>query len=153
MEFIQYLTLFRPCEIYAAAPIGLHQNSFWMRSNSATKRVHFYGDWEPREYLDESTFLAAQGVVVLFGFMRRQSKRALTPLSMPPKLIMTAKEQTQVRHEQAQQPSVKCPAFCCRMYVVYSPSGTEFLSVPEGVDGPTFCKLMVDRRAHPFSVP
>lgn len=34
--------------------------------------------------------------------------------------------------------------------VVYSPSGTEFLSVPEGVDGPTFCKLMVDRRAHPF---
>lgn len=34
--------------------------------------------------------------------------------------------------------------------VVYSPSGTEFLSVPEGVDGPSFCKLMVDRRAHPF---
>ena len=53
-------------------------------------------------------------------------------------------------HKRTGRPGEVSGVLLSNVCVVYSPSGTEFLSVPEGVDGPTFCKLMVDRRAHPF---
>ncbi|NKX16143.1 hypothetical protein [Brucella pseudogrignonensis] len=60
---------------------------------------------------------------------------------------MSTTQKSRTRHQQGRVSGVLLSGVC----VVFSPSGTDFYAVPEGIDGPTFCRNMVDRYAHPHT--
>lgn len=60
---------------------------------------------------------------------------------------MSASQKSRTRHQHGRVSGILLSGVC----VVFSPSGTDFYAVPEGIDGPTFCRDMVDRYARPFA--
>lgn len=60
---------------------------------------------------------------------------------------MSTSQKSRTRRQQGRVSGILLSGVC----VVFSPSGTDFYAVPEGIDGPTFCRNMVDRYAHPHT--